>query len=57
MLNKCIFCAAMLATIFAYIGGVVMGMKTENDKICGDVAFYYHNDLPIRECIKNENPK
>lgn len=50
-LNRCFCSFLMLLVIAAFLGGLYAGFHLGKESVCGDVAFYYHNDLPIKACV------
>ena len=56
VINRCFIVLCVLAIIVTALGGMVIGFKMGKDSICGDIAFYYHNDLPVKGCVE-KNPE
>ncbi len=51
MIIKCLLCFAITASVVSFLGGMVIGAKFEKETICGDIMFYYHGDLPVKDCV------
>ena len=55
IINKCIYCALIVMITISLFGGIYIGYKSGVQAVCGDVAFYYNNDLQIKACITNND--
>jgi len=49
--RQCIFCIIITTITATFFLGLYLGFQVGKGAVCGDVAFYYSNDLPIKDCV------
>lgn len=52
ILNKCILSFFLVIIGSAFLGGIYAGFEIGKESVCGDIAFYYNNDLPVKACMR-----
>jgi len=52
ILNKCILSFLLLIIGATFLSGIYAGFQLGKESVCGDIAFYYNNDLPVKACIE-----
>jgi formate-dependent nitrite reductase membrane component NrfD len=55
ILRKGICCIVILTIIGAFFSGLYAGFILGKESVCGDIAFYYNNDLPVKSCVEKGN--
>ncbi len=55
--NKCVCGLIIVSFISTFLIGLYSGFSMGKDSVCGDIAFYYNNDLPVKACVATNNLK
>ena len=52
IINKCLLSLALSSLVITFLAGLYFGFLVGKESVCGDIAFYYHNDLPVKDCVQ-----